>query len=51
MIEKSGVTPLFGPVPDGVEVCRRVGSNKQVFIRINHTQKQRHLNLPRLQTF
>ena len=44
-------THLFGPVPDGVEVCCRVGSNKPVFIRTNHTQEQRHVNLPRLQTF
>jgi beta-galactosidase len=47
MIEKSGVTPTFGPVPDGVEVSRRVGSNKQVFILINFTQEQRHVTLPR----
>jgi beta-galactosidase len=47
MIEESGVTPVFGPVPDGVEVCRRVGSNKRVFILINYTQEQRHVTLPR----
>ena len=47
MIEKSGVTLVFGPVPEGVEVCRRVGSSGQVFILINHTQEQRHVTLPR----
>ena len=47
MVEKSGVTPVFGPVPDGVEVCRRTGDRKQVFILINHTQESRHVTLPR----
>jgi beta-galactosidase len=46
MIEKSGVTPVFGPVPDGVEVCRRIGSNRQVFIVLNHTEEVRHVTLP-----
>jgi beta-galactosidase len=47
MIEKSGVTPVFGPAPDGVEVCRRLGDGKQVFILINHTKESRHVALPR----
>ncbi len=47
MIEKSGVTQVFGPVPEGVEVCRRIGGGKQVFIIINHTQGMRHIALPR----
>lgn len=46
MVAKSGVMPVFGPVPDGVEVCRRTGGNKQVFILINHTQESRHVTLP-----
>ena len=46
MIEKSGVTPVLGPVPEGVEVCRRAGGNSQVFILINHTQEKQHITLP-----
>lgn len=47
MVEKSGVTPVLGPVPDGVEVCRRSGAGKQVFILVNHTQDRRRVTLPR----
>jgi beta-galactosidase len=47
MIEESKVTPAFGPVPDGVEVCRRIGNSEQVFIMINYTKETRHINLPR----
>jgi beta-galactosidase len=32
---------------DGVEVCRRTGGGRQVFIMINHTQKTQHVTLPR----
>lgn len=30
------VKPEFGPVPEGVEVCRRVNANRAVFVLINH---------------
>ena len=46
MTAKSGVTPVFGPVPDGVEVSRRVGPGKQVFVLINYSQDTRRVNLP-----
>lgn len=46
MIERSGVVPIFGPVPDGVEVCRRTGGGKQIFILINHSQESRRVTLP-----
>jgi beta-galactosidase len=46
MTQKSGVTPVFGPVPDGVEVNRRVGPNKQVFVIINYSKESRHVALP-----
>jgi len=51
MVQKSGVVPVLGPVPDGVEVCRRVGEGKQVFILINHTQEKRRVTLPRSMKF
>jgi beta-galactosidase len=46
MTQKSGVTPVFGPVPDGVEVSRRVGPGKQVFVIINYSQESREVALP-----
>jgi beta-galactosidase len=46
MTKKSGVTPVFGPVPDGVEVSRRIGGGKQVFVFINYSQEDRRVALP-----
>jgi beta-galactosidase len=46
MTKQSGVTPVFGPVPDGVEVSRRVGPEKQVFVLINYSPDTRRVNLP-----
>jgi beta-galactosidase len=46
MTQKSGVTPVFGPVPDGVEVSRRVGPDKQVFVLINYAPEARRVALP-----
>ena len=46
MLQKSGVTPDFGPVPDGVEVNRRAGGGKEVFVLINFAQESREVALP-----
>lgn len=46
MTKKSGITPVFGPVPDGVEVSRRIGPGKQVFVFINYSQEDRRVALP-----
>jgi len=46
MVEISGVAPVFGPVPEGVEVSRRIGGNKRVFILINYAQENREVILP-----
>jgi beta-galactosidase len=46
MKQQSGVTPVFGPVPDGVEVSRRVAPGKQVFILINYAPEARRVALP-----
>ncbi|MBZ5664778.1 MAG: hypothetical protein LAO30_09265 [Acidobacteriia bacterium] len=46
MTNKSGVTPVFEPVPEGVKVSRRVGPGKQVFVLINYSQHTRGVNLP-----
>jgi beta-galactosidase len=46
MTEKSGVTPVFGPVPEGVEVSRRLGEGKQVYILINYSAEAQRVTLP-----
>lgn len=46
MMQKSGITPAFGAVPDGVDVSRRVGSGKQVFVLINFNPESQHIALP-----
>jgi beta-galactosidase len=47
MVQQSGVTPVFGPVPDGVEVSRRTGDGHEVFILINFAKDDRTVYLPR----
>ncbi|MBZ5668516.1 MAG: beta-galactosidase [Acidobacteriia bacterium] len=47
MIQVSQVKPALGAAPEGVEVCRRVGSGKEVFIVINHTTEPQTISLPR----
>jgi beta-galactosidase len=48
MVQHSGVTPIFGPVPDGVEVSRRIaGDGREVFVLINFAQEARTVSLPR----
>ena len=46
MTQKSDVTPVFGAVPEGVEVSRRVGPGKQIFVLINYTTESRRVTLP-----
>ena len=41
MTQKSDVTPVFGAVPEGVEVSRRVGPGKQIFVMINYSPESR----------
>jgi beta-galactosidase len=47
MIHDSGVTPVFGPLPDGVEVSRRSGDGKQVYVFVNFAPQERQVVLPR----
>ena len=46
MVQKSGIIPVFGPVPDGIEVCRREGANGTVFVLINFDPAPQHVALP-----
>lgn len=47
MAESSGVVPAFGPVPDGIEVSRRIGSHGLVFVLINFSSAKQNVRLPR----
>lgn len=51
MTQQSGVTAVFGPLPEGVEVSRRVGPGKRVFVMINYAQETRRVNLPHSMKF
>jgi beta-galactosidase len=46
MAAKSGIASSFGPVPDGIDVCRRVGAGKQIYILVNFKQETQHVTLP-----
>jgi beta-galactosidase len=47
MVQVSQVKPALGAAPEGVEVCRRTGPGKEVFIVINHTTAPQTILLPR----
>jgi beta-galactosidase len=47
MIRLGGLAPALGPVPQGVEVSRRAGAGKEVFVVVNHTRAPQHVALPR----
>jgi beta-galactosidase len=47
MLQASGVRPAFGPVPEGVEVSRRTGQGREVFVIVNHTRARQQVKLPR----
>jgi beta-galactosidase len=47
MVQVSQVKPALGAAPEGVEVCRRTGPGKEVFIVINHTTAPQTISLPR----
>ena len=45
-IQQSGVTPMFGTVPVGVEVSERSGDHNQTFVLINLTRKDQSISVP-----
>jgi beta-galactosidase len=47
MIKISDVAPALGPVPDGVEVSRRVGLDSSVFVVVNLGPEKETVPLPR----
>jgi beta-galactosidase len=46
MVDDSGVKPALGTVPEGVEVSRRAGNGKEVFIVVNSTSAAQTISLP-----
>jgi beta-galactosidase len=42
------VKPEFGPLPQGVELCRRVAQDRVVYVFINHGAEQQEIALPNL---
>jgi beta-galactosidase len=50
MSKSSGITPVFGPVPDGIEASRRVGPDGTVFVLINFGTQTQTVPLPRPMT-
>jgi beta-galactosidase len=46
LASRAGVNAAFGPLPADVEVCRRVGEGREVFVLINHGKRSAHLDLP-----
>jgi len=47
MAKSSGVSAAFGPVPDGIEVSRRVGPRGAVYVLINFVKETQSVALPR----
>jgi beta-galactosidase len=47
MAKSSQVTAALGPVPDGIEVNRRVGKDSLVFVLINFKAQNQDVKLPR----
>jgi beta-galactosidase len=46
MVRQSGVSPVFGAVPDGVDVSLRDGAGKKIFVLVNFNRETRHVALP-----
>ncbi len=46
MVKQSGVSAVFGPVPGGIEVCRREGNGKRIFVLINFQRNAQQVTLP-----
>jgi beta-galactosidase len=42
----AGIQPVFGVLPEGIEVCRRVGAGREVFVLINHGHARAEFHLP-----
>lgn len=43
---RAGVKEVFGPLPADVEVCRRIGEGREVFVLINHGESAARVSVP-----
>ena len=50
LAKQSAINPVFGPVPEGIEVNRRLGGGKQVFVLVNFASQAQIITLPRPMT-
>jgi beta-galactosidase len=46
LAHRAGVRAAFGPLPDGVEVCRRTGDGREIFVLINHGAEEASVRIP-----
>jgi beta-galactosidase len=46
MLERASVSPAALDVPAGVEVCRRVGQGREVYVLVNHAKAAASVTLP-----
>jgi beta-galactosidase len=46
MLASAGVSPEFPELPNGVEVYRRIGDKKRVFVVVNFSPKRQDIQLP-----
>jgi beta-galactosidase len=46
IVQQSGVSPVLGAVPDGVDVSLRDGAGKKIFVLVNFNRETRHVALP-----
>jgi hypothetical protein len=47
LLRQSGIAPAFGPLPEGVDLGRRAGRDKEVFVVADFAGQRRHVSLPR----
>ena len=47
LAKSAEIAPALGPVPDGIEVNRRVGPNGSVFVLVNFRAQTQNVTLPR----
>jgi beta-galactosidase len=50
LLDQTGLHPQTLVVPAGVEVCRRAGNGREIYILINHTAQPVKITLPRAMT-
>jgi beta-galactosidase len=47
MLREAGIQPEFAALPSDVEVCRRVGEGRTIYVLLNHGAAAMEIKLPR----